>query len=49
MHTDRYRMTLRLSVLNLTNEKALYNFLSTFSGTHTVAPRTWQAELALVF
>ena len=42
-------MTLRLSVLNLTNQQALYNFLSTFSGTHVVAPRTWQAELGLVF
>lgn len=49
MHTDRYRVTLRLSVLNLTNEKALYNFLSTFSGTHVVAPRTWQAQLGFVF
>ncbi|MGA2631877.1 MAG: TonB-dependent receptor, partial [Terriglobia bacterium] len=48
-HTDRYRMTLRLSVLNLTNQQALYNFLSTFSGTHVVAPRTWQAELGLAF
>jgi len=48
-HTDRYRVTLRLSVLNLANEQALYNFLSTFSGTHTVAPRTLQAELGLVF
>jgi hypothetical protein len=49
MHTDRYRLTLRLSVLNLTNEQALYNFLSTFSGTHVVAPRTLQAELGFVF
>ncbi len=49
IHTDRYRMTLRLSVLNLTNRQELYNFLSTFSGTHVVAPRTWQAELGLVF
>lgn len=49
IHTDQYRMTLRLSVLNLTNRQALYNFLSTFSGTHAVAPRTWQAELGLVF
>jgi hypothetical protein len=48
-HTERYRVTLRLSVLNLTNKAALYNFLSTFSGTHVVAPRTWQGELGLVF
>ena len=46
---DHYHVTLRLSVLNLTNRTALYNFLSTFSGTHVVAPRTWQAELGFVF
>jgi hypothetical protein len=28
---------------------ALYNFLSTFSGTHFVTPRTFQVELRLVF
>jgi hypothetical protein len=48
-HTEPYHVTLRLSVLNLTNQRALYNFLSTFSGTHVVAPRTWQAELGLTF
>ncbi|MBZ5543533.1 MAG: carboxypeptidase regulatory-like domain-containing protein [Acidobacteriia bacterium] len=48
-HTDRYRMALRLSVLNLTNKQALYNFLSTFSGTHVVTPRTYQASLSLTF
>jgi outer membrane receptor protein involved in Fe transport len=49
LHMDHYRMTLRLSVLNLTNKQALYNFLSTFSGTHVLAPRTWQAELGFTF
>jgi hypothetical protein len=48
-HIERYRLTLRLSALNLTNEQALYNFRSTFSGTHVVASRTLQAELGLVF
>jgi hypothetical protein len=48
-HTERYRATLRLSVLNLTNKAALYNFLPTFSGTQVVVPRTWQGELGLVF
>ncbi len=47
--TDRYRVTLRLLALNLTNKVALYNFLSTFSGTHFVTPRAWQAELGFVF
>jgi hypothetical protein len=36
-------------VTNLTNEAALYNFLSTFSGTHWVPPRTFQAEVGYVF
>jgi hypothetical protein len=49
LHTDRPRYTLRLSVLNLTNKAALYNFLSTFSGTHFVSSRTWQAQIGLVF
>jgi hypothetical protein len=48
-HTDRPRVTLKLTAVNVTNRVALYNFLSTFSGTHVVAPRTWQAELGLVF
>ncbi len=43
------KMTLRLTALNLTNKVALYNFLSTFSGTHFVAPRTFQIQLGLTF
>ena len=35
--------------MNLTNKEALYNFLSTFSGTHFVQPRTYQAEIKLLF
>jgi hypothetical protein len=48
-HTDRVKWNLRVSVLNLTNKVALYNFLSTFSGTHFIAPRTVQAELGMNF
>jgi hypothetical protein len=48
-HTDRVRWTLQLSAVNLTNEAALYNFLSTFSGTHFVGPRTYRAEIGMVF
>ncbi len=48
-HAERYRVSLRLSATNLTNEVALYNFLSTFSGTHFVGPRTYQAELGFSF
>jgi hypothetical protein len=43
------RFTARLSVENLTNKVALYNFLSTFSGTHFVAPRTFQASFGYSF
>lgn len=45
----RRHVTLRFTVTNLTNKVALYNFLSTFSGTHFVAPRTYQASLGYVF
>ncbi len=38
-HGDRYKWSARLEVINLTNNYALYNFLSTFSGTHYVSPR----------
>jgi hypothetical protein len=40
---------LRFSVINLTNKEALYNFLSTFSGTHFVTPRAYQVHLGVTF
>ena len=46
---DGYRVTLHLSAVNIGNKVALYNFLSTFSGTHFVSPRTYQAEVGIVF
>ncbi len=48
-HGDRYKWSLRLTAINLTNKTALYNFLSTFSGTHFVTPRAYTAELAFHF
>ena len=48
-HKDRYQWSLRVTVINLTNKVALYNFLSTFSGTHYVSPRTETAELGFHF
>jgi hypothetical protein len=48
-HGDRYKWSLRFTVINLTNKVALYNFLSTFSGTHFVTPRTATAELGFHF
>ena len=49
LRTEHYKMTLRLTVTNLTNTVALYNFLSTFSGTHFVPPRTYQASIGYSF
>lgn len=48
-HADRYRWSLRLTAINVTNKTALYNFLSTFSGTHFVTPRAYTAELGFHF
>jgi len=47
--SERVRTTLRLTVSNLTNRAALYNFLSPFSGTHWVEPRTYQVQLGWAF
>jgi hypothetical protein len=46
---DRYRWSARVSVLNLTNKVAVYNYLSTFSGTHYVSPRTVTGTIAFHF
>ncbi len=48
-HGDHYKWSLQFTVLNLTNEYVLYNFLSTFSGTHYVSPRSYTAELGFHF
>jgi hypothetical protein len=48
-HGDRYRWSLRFTVINLMNKTALYNFFSTFSGTHYVTPRTETVELGFHF
>ena len=48
-HGDRYKWSLRFTVINLTNKTALFNFLSTFSGTHFVTPRAYTAELGFHF
>jgi hypothetical protein len=47
--TEHTRITLRFSGVNLTNKVALYNFLSTFSGTHFVTPRVLSAQLGIIF
>jgi hypothetical protein len=48
-HGDRYKWSLRFTVINLTNKTAPYNFLSTFSGTHFVTPRAETVELGFHF
>ena len=48
-HGDRYKWSLRLTAVNITNKYALYNFLSTFSGTHYVTPRAMTAEVGFHF
>ncbi len=46
---DHYKWSLTLTVVNIANKTALYNFLSTFSGTHYVTPRTLTAEIGFHF
>ena len=48
-HGDKYKWSLRFTVINLMDKVALYNFLSTFSGTHYVTPRTETVELGFHF
>jgi hypothetical protein len=48
-HGDRYKWSAQFSVINLTNKYALYNFLSTFSGTHYVSLRALTAEIGFHF
>jgi hypothetical protein len=49
LNTSKAKLRLRLSVINLTNKEALYNFLSTFSGTHFVTPRAYTAQIGVTF
>jgi hypothetical protein len=46
---DHAHLTLRFTVSNVTNKVALYNFHSTFTGTHFVAPRTYMGAIGFVF
>ena len=48
-HKDRYKVNLNLTAVNVTDKYALYNFLSTFSGTHYVTPRAMTAKITLSF
>jgi len=46
---DRYKWGARVTAINVTNKYALYNFLSTFSGTHYVTPQTLTAQITFSF
>ncbi len=48
-HGDRYKWSLQLTAINLANNYVLYNFLSTFSGTHYVTPRSLTAQIGFHF
>jgi hypothetical protein len=49
LHGSKAKLKLHVSVINLTNREALYNFLSTFTGTHFVTPRAYQVQLGVTF
>jgi hypothetical protein len=46
---DKHKWSVRLTAVNITNKYALYNFLSTFSGTHYVTPRALTGEIGFHF
>ena len=46
---DKYKWSARISVVNIANKETLYNFLSTFSGTHYVTPRAITATIGFHF
>jgi hypothetical protein len=48
-HDNHYKFGARVTAINVTDKYALYNFLSTFSGTHYVTPRTVTAQVTLHF
>ena len=49
LHSDRYKLGLRVTAINVTDKYALYNFLSTFSGTHYVTPRAITGQVSINF
>ncbi len=49
LQRDHLKTNLSVTAINVTNKYALYNFLSTFSGTHFVSPRTVSAQVTFNF
>jgi len=48
-HTEKIRYRAQITAVNVTNKVAIYNFLSTFSGTHFVSPRAVTVEIGMVW
>ena len=46
---EKQSLGIRLDVVNLDNMNGLYNFLSTFSGTHFISPRSITAQIRYTF
>ena len=46
---EHYKTNVSFTVVNVTNQYSLYNFLSTFSGTHFTAPRSYTAQVTFAF
>ena len=49
LNGKRYKLSATLTAINVTDKYALYNFLSTFSGTHYVTPRALTGQIAFHF
>jgi hypothetical protein len=49
LQSNKNKLRVRFSIINVTNKEALYNFLSTFSGTHFVTPRAYQLQVGFTF
>lgn len=47
--SERYKANLSITAVNLTNKYAMYNFLSTFSGTHFVSPQSVTGSVTFNF
>lgn len=47
--SEKAKISAKMNFINLGNKEALYNFNSTFSGTHFLAPRTIQGQVGITF
>jgi Carboxypeptidase regulatory-like domain/TonB dependent receptor len=49
LRTDKTKISARLTFANISNKVALYNFNSTFSGTHFLSPRSISGQIGITF